>query len=111
MGVIYGEIVPKLEEGFNTFGVYSNYESDHNGEFDVSACSNQKTSESKEIILKSGKYLIFAGTGEMPAAVIETWGKIWSYFSSDNCTEERLYQTDYEFYKSASEVEVYIGIK
>lgn len=107
----YVDIIPKLKENFNTFGVYSNYESDHNGEFDVSACSDQKVSESKEIVLKSGKYLVFTGTGEMPATVIETWGRIWSYFGNDDSVEERLFQTDYEIYKGNSEVEIYIGIK
>ncbi|MCT4640980.1 MAG: GyrI-like domain-containing protein [Bacteriovoracaceae bacterium] len=107
----YKDIFVNLSAGTSIIGVYSNYESDQNGAFDVSACSDQKINGLNKITLKSGNYLVFTGKGEMPNAVINTWKEIWDYFSNDNCIEKRIFQTDYELYKGPSEVEIYIGIK
>lgn len=109
-GHFYEQIAPKMKEGSKVYGVYSHYESDYNGEFDVSACVDQKVIGTKKLVLKSGKYLVFSGKGEMPLAVIEAWKKIWKYFASENIAEKRLYETDYEYYKSPTEVEIYIGV-
>ncbi|MCR9816756.1 GyrI-like domain-containing protein [Vibrio parahaemolyticus] len=85
----YSNAAPKLNEKSKVFGIYTNYESD----------------------FTSGKYVTFAASGEMPQAVIDLWGKVWSYFSSENCLYKRAYTTDFEYYKSAHEVEIFIAVR
>lgn len=107
----FTEIAPSLEVNSKVYGLYSNYESDASGEFDVTACTNQKNNTSKLVTIKKGKYLVFSAKGEMPQTVIDIWGNIWNYFTRNDREYERAYLTDFEFYKSSDEVEVYIGIK
>jgi len=112
----FDEKVPvDYKNGACVYGVYFNYESDALGEFSVLAGADKLSTENladlEDIILQSGKYMVFKNTGEMPQAVIETWGEIWAYFSDQNLEYQRAYLTDFEFYKNQNEVEVYIGIK
>lgn len=111
----YQEVAPALQEGASVFGVYYNYESDASGEFSVMAGSD-KVEESKHtnlenVAIKPGKYLVFKETGEMPQVVIDTWAKIWDYFSADTQAYQRAYTTDFELYKSPNEIEIYIAVK
>lgn len=113
--LFYQDLGPKLEDGANIYGVYTNYQSDMNGEYDIIACTNglpnYESAELVEIKVETGKYLLFKGKGEMPEAVISVWGEIWSYFSAENCVHTRAYTTDFEYYKSDSEIEIYIAIQ
>ena len=96
------------------YGVYYDYESDMNGEFavlvgkaiDAPVEANHFTS----LELEAGKYLKFTAQGEMPQCVIDLWGQVWGYFGTNDCPHQRRYQTDFEVYLSATEVEIYIGI-
>lgn len=106
----FAEIAPTLEKSSKIYGLYSNYESDASGEFDLTACTDQKAYNSKIVTLKKGKYLVFSAKGVMPQVVIDTWGDIWNYFSNDS-KYSRTYLTDFELYKSSDEIEIYIGIK
>lgn len=99
----------------NVYGVYTNYESDVTGLFDVYACTDNPMvaglDEVKTVTLQSGNYLKFSGAGEMPQAVIDTWGEVWAYFTSTDCSHTRAYTTDFEVYTSPNEVEIYIAIQ
>jgi len=98
------------------YGVYYNFESDANGEFDV--LTGYKTSSDKldAIKIQKGKYLVFNKTFEETddntriQAIIETWGKIWEYFSNEDSQYKRVYKTDFEYYKGQNEIEIYISI-
>ena len=98
------------------YGVYYNYESDANGEFDVLA--GYKTSHDKldTVKIQKGKYLVFNKTFENTddntriQAIIETWGNIWEYFSNESSQYKRMYKTDFEYYKDPYEIEIYISI-
>ena len=111
----YSNAAPKLNEKSKVFGIYTNYESDFTGAFDVIACSDTLSpeilSDSVKVNVTSGKYVTFAASGEMPQAVIDLWGKVWSYFSSENCLYKHAYTTDFEYYKSAHEVEISIAVR
>jgi predicted transcriptional regulator YdeE len=82
------------------------------GEFDVLVGVEELEISDKltSVTLEEGKYLCFESKGEMPQAVIETWGEIWAYFSDENCKEKRAYGTDFEVYLSQNEAEIYIGV-
>ena len=103
----------KLTANSKVYGVYTNYESDVSGEFDVIACSDDlsiKAPDALSVTTTAGRYLVFTGEGEMPDAIIDLWGEIWQYFSSDDCAHTRTYTSDFEYYKSANEVEIAIAI-
>jgi len=102
------------QNGARVYGVYYDYETDASGEFSVLAGAD-KVKASKitlqEITLPAGDYLLFSGKGDMPQAVIDTWMKVWDYFSEDKQPKhKRAYTTDFEYYKNESEVDIYIAI-
>ena len=109
----FAEILPTF--GTNPpplYGVYSNYESDAFGEFDVLVGADvlEESDGFKSVTLEAGKYLVFTAKGELPQAIIETWGKVWKYFEDPSIDEVRSFKTDFELYKSADEAEIYIGV-
>ena len=114
IGALWGEyfakVLPTLPESSKGYGVYSNYESDAFGDFDVMAGAEIENEELATVTLQEGTYLCFKAEGELPQAVIDTWGEIWNYFADENCSEIRVFKTDFELYLSESEAEVYIGI-
>ncbi len=108
----FKDLVPRFNDSSTVFGVYTNYESDASGEFDVIAGSNTLSSyeETQEAEILSGKYLVFEKEGEMPNAVIELWSEVWNFFENEGCGYTRNFKTDFEKYIGSSKVEVYIGI-
>lgn len=110
----FTNIIPTLESTTSLFyGVYTNYESDSMGEFDI-LVGVEEVSTSDEmsmVTLEEGTYLCFKAKGELPQAVIATWGEIWAYFSDEHCKDVRVYKTDFEKYISEDQAEIYIGVK
>jgi len=105
------------KDGEKVYGVYYNFESDANGEFDVLAGYEKENEKLDKVTIQKGKYLVFNKIFEENnnairiQAVIETWGKIWEYFSDENSQYKRVYKTDFEYYKNQNEIEIYISIK
>ena len=62
--------------------------------------------------LVAGRYRMFVAQGQMPQALIETWGQIWNNFTGEG-EDERAYTTDYEVHdmNNDTRVEVYIALK
>lgn len=98
-------------------GVYTDYESDYNGDYTLIICKEVADYDNipeefhkKEI--EEGKYLRFSAEGEMPGVVFEAWKYIWEYFSN-NSQYERAYNTDFEKYSKLrhDKVEIFISIK
>ena len=111
-GTFQDNIYPKIERHATIYSVYSNYESDMKGEFDVllGADIMPFALANETVEIQEGEYLVFEVTGDLPQGIIETWGKIWEYFSDINTKEKRAYQTDFERYTFNDEVHIYIGI-
>ena len=91
------------------FGVYSDYESDLNGDYKVTLAV-EVTKPKKAMIIEDQRYLVFDKKGELPDIVIETWKEIWDYFEN-NSEYERAYAVDFEKYSKREEVEIFISIK
>lgn len=89
------------------FGVYSNYESDAHGAFDVTA--GVAVSQGGTVDVPAGDYLVFTGTGEMPGGVLEAWQRAWAYFDA-HPEVKRRYQSDFEAYTSPTDVTIWIGV-
>jgi predicted transcriptional regulator YdeE len=91
------------------YGVYSNYTSDVNGDYDVTV-GVEVTKSKKAIVIEDEKYLVFKNEGELPQVVIDTWKEIWDYFEN-NDEYKRKYSIDFEHYTKEDEIEIYISIE
>ncbi len=111
----FADVAPKLSEKSHVYGVYTNYETDWTGAFDVLVCSDTLQAgdfaDSVKGKIEAGQYLVFTAKGKMPQIVIELWEEILKYFDSESCSHQRAYTTDFEYYKSENEVEIYIALK
>ncbi|WP_440531978.1 GyrI-like domain-containing protein [Variovorax sp. YR566] len=90
------------------FSVYSAYESDAHGAFDVTAGVAVSGSEGSRAV-EAGDYLVFTGHGEMPQMVIATWQRIWQYFEA-HPEVARRYRSDFEAYEGPDKVAIHIGV-
>ncbi len=109
---VFAAIKNKVNE--RSIGLYSNYESDFTGDYDMTvAC---EVSDNKEIpngtvvkTIPTGKYAKFIVRGDMQKAVYEFWQKLW------NMDLERSYTCDFEEYVNAdaanAEIHIYIALK
>jgi predicted transcriptional regulator YdeE len=101
-------------EGARVYSVYFNYESDASGDYTMLAGADKVESSDlalQQVEIQAGNYLVFSRSGSVPQIVFETWAEIWTYFSKENCPHTRAYTTDFEFYKSQSDIEIHIAIK
>ena len=88
----------------NIYCVYSNYESDHTGEYNYligyEIKNVQKFDNSKIIIQKieTSKYsLIETEKGQIQKVLVDAWEKIWK-MDTVELGGKRLFKTDYELY-------------
>jgi predicted transcriptional regulator YdeE len=98
-------------------GVYSQYESDAMGAFDVTAgvpsdaiASVVAPANTQTVQIQAGQYLVFRGKGAMPQAVMDAWGQIWQHFVQPRTDVARVYRTDFEQYIGADEVAIHVGV-
>ena len=97
------------------YGVYTDYESDHNGAYTliIGKESNTELSDHEVLVskrLSAGEYLKFERRGKLLDAVIETWKEIWAYFEGA-AEYERVYTADFEEYTSEEGVCIYVAVK
>jgi predicted transcriptional regulator YdeE len=119
IGPLWKEFDDQVEvdykNGNRVYGVYSNYESDAAGEYSILAGTDQldvnTSAKLEEIVIPSGKYLVFTAKGDIPRIVIDTWERVWEYFSKKDAEYERSYTTDFEYYVNQNEIEVCIAVK
>ena len=110
------EIYEKVLKGTPVYGVYTGYESDYTGYFDVSAAV-EKSNDSghraniQVITLQKGQYLKFTPKTTGENQVRELWEQVWTFFSDEQQGLARTYTTDYEVYYPNKEIELYIAIK
>lgn len=96
------------------FGVYSGYESNEHGAFDVTAGVAvpppvAPVAGAVQVTVLEGRYLVFTGQGAMPQTVIETWVEVWRYFSQHPAIRRR-FGTDFEAYEGPDKVDIHIGV-
>lgn len=89
------------------FGVYSGYESDARGAFDVTA--GVAVTQGATVDVEAGDYLVFPAEGPVPLSVLGAWQRVWQYFEA-HPEIQRLYRTDFEAYSSPTKAAVYIGV-
>lgn len=106
--------IPNRKPDSFIYGVYSDYETDHNGLYTVTAgyevTSDPSDNELSVKKIEKGDYLVFKNKGPMPQVIYETWQAIWRYFEL-NPDVVRAYKTDFEMCPNLEECCVFIGIK
>ena len=106
-----------------TYSVYTDFESNENGEYTyfigevVSSLESQDLDKFETITIPSSRYMKFTTEpGAMPEVVINAWQDIWKMDESD-FEGKRRYIADFEIYDgrsldpSNSIVDIYIGIE
>jgi len=110
--------LPLRGDDGRVFGVYSAYESNQHGAFDVTAGVSVSAPDLVQlqdvpgaacVHIEGGDYLVFTGEGEMPQMVIDTWMRVWQYFS-ENPQIRRRFSTDFEAYEGPDKVAIHIGV-
>ncbi|SCK59193.1 Predicted transcriptional regulator YdeE, contains AraC-type DNA-binding domain [Variovorax sp. HW608] len=102
------EKTPHRVDDMRLFGVYSDYETDAHGAFDITtgvAVADGPAS----VRIEGGNYLVFSARGEMPRMVIDLWDTIWAYFEA-HPEIRRCYRSDFEAYSGPNEVAIHIGV-
>ena len=89
------------------FGVYSGYESDASGAYDLTV--GVAVTQGAAVTVEAGDYLVFPADGPVPFSVLAAWQRVWQYFDA-HPEVRRRYRTDFEAYSSPSEAAVYIGV-
>ncbi|CNH77112.1 GyrI-like domain-containing protein [Yersinia pekkanenii] len=109
-GNIEDEITGRVPDS-PVVAVYSNYESDMKGYYDVTAgvIVDKGNPDYNNVIIAAGKYLMFEAKGSMPSALIQAWGDVWRFFEKHQ-EIKRSYLSDFEQYCGAEEVQIHIGI-
>ena len=116
---IQTEIPDKV--GSNIYAVYSDYASDHNGEYTyvIGAMVKDGTAPPEGMVairIPAGQYAVLTtDRGPLPKVVPGTWQKIFKL--EDDGKLKRAYRTDFEIYDQRTQdpqngqVDIYIGIK
>ena len=105
---IYKTTFNKANSDF-MYGVYSDYESDVNGNYKITV-GVEVTKPKNAIVIEDKKYLVFTKQGELPMVVVELWEEIWDYFEK-NSDYERAFEIDFEKYAKEDEIEIFVSIK
>ncbi len=102
------ESTPHRTGDSRIFGVYTAYESDAHGAFDLTV-GVAVSGGTGGVSVEAGDYLVFTGQGEMPHMVIATWQRIWQYFETHPDIARR-YRSDFEAYEGPDKVAIHIGV-
>jgi predicted transcriptional regulator YdeE len=113
---VYGA-VPGTDPASPVYGVYTAYESDHDGAYTLTAgialqAGAISPQDYAEVRIAPGDYLVFEATGPMPQCVIGAWQQVWAYFVAGGAkpTYTRSYTSDFEECTSDTAVRLYIAV-
>jgi predicted transcriptional regulator YdeE len=100
-----------------TIAAYTNYQSDHMGEYSYLVGAEVKKLGSVPagmvaLRIEPANYVIFESRGPMPQALIDTWGTIWNNFLEASA-HRRAYLADFEIHNAdtPSQVPIFIGVR
>lgn len=110
----FGQLEKKLGAFGPPLGVYSAYDSDVNGSFQILAgreipSSARVSAPLQEVSIPAGTYLVFESAGPLPGSVVAGWKAVWAHFEKPG-TPRRAYTCDFEIYPSDHEVEIWIAV-
>jgi predicted transcriptional regulator YdeE len=96
-------------------GVYSAYESDVTGSYQILVGREVPTPASPApplqlVSLPEARYLVFRRSGSLPQMVIDGWQDVWAYFAGKDAPA-RAYSFDFEIYPNATSVEIWVAVR
>ena len=102
-------------------GVYSAYESDVSGPFQIIAGREVTPNAAvaaplQSVSVPAGEYLVFQSSGSLPESVIRGWQDVWAYFARPRPRRRpdapaRAYTYDLEIYPNFESVEIWVAIE
>jgi predicted transcriptional regulator YdeE len=103
IGALWGKLLSRTDEApwaDAPVGVYHDYESDHHGPYTLFVGypmrAGAAVSAGWEVLdVPETECLVFRAEGEIPAALIEAWERIWAHFD-DDAAHVRDYTFDVE---------------
>jgi len=95
-----------------TIAVYSAYESDVSGSYQI--LIGREVARSAPIAgpavdIAPGTYLVFKFSGPLPGVVIDGWRAVWAFFERPDAPT-RAYTADLEVYVEPERVEIWIAV-
>jgi predicted transcriptional regulator YdeE len=113
---VYGA-VPGTDPASPVYGVYTAYESDHDGAYTLTAGialtpDAAPPEDYAEVRIAPGDYLVFEAVGPMPQCVIAAWQQVWHYFAAADAKPayQRRYTSDFEECISDTAVRLHIAV-
>ena len=96
-------------------GVYSEYESDATGSYQLLVGREIRTLAKpapplQTVSLQEASYLVFRRSGSLPQMVIDGWQDVWAYFAGKDAPA-RAYSFDFEIYPDATHVEIWVAVR
>jgi len=111
------EQIPNKAHKKVVLGVYTHYDSDHNGKYSLILGTEVTTLDDIPegmvgITAVPAKYLEFNAEGPVPDIVVSSWQYIWKYFSQ-HTEYQRTYTTDFEVYDAGKpeKVTLFVAVK
>lgn len=92
----------------SVFGVYHNYESNYQGDYDLSVAIATDQHDNGTITL-GDHYREFKVTMNQPSSIVEAWKSIWQMEEKGEL--QRQYDADYEEYRTNGTVSIFISLK
>jgi predicted transcriptional regulator YdeE len=107
------ESIPNAVEG-TVFSLYTHYESDHNGAYDVilgKSVAPGTESPAGMIVehIPAATYLVFPAESRAPEQIMAAWQSVYCYFDEPG-TPKRAFTVDFERYTEKG-VELFIAIQ
>ena len=98
-----------------TLAVYSRYESDASGSYQLLVGRELRgrapDGDALETeMIPQGEYLVFSCPGPLPQAVIDGWRTVWSFFERPEAPA-RAYTADFEVYSDSQPVEIWVATR
>ncbi|EOL45940.1 GyrI-like domain-containing protein [Enterococcus caccae] len=98
--------VPAMQLIGEFYAVYSNYDSNFKGDYDL-LVGNEQAEFPDTSVLQTGEYVEIPVEVASPEGVGATWQKIWE----DTALEQRrTYQSDAEHYKEDGTIVIYLSV-
>lgn len=105
--------IPEQVDSSVVYGVYSDYESDQTGEYDLliglQSTAKEKPANYEMVTIQEGKYLVFPVLEASPVGIKDTWAGVEGYFDHTD-THKRAFTTDFEIYQGRSDIAIYISV-
>ncbi|PZL75201.1 hypothetical protein CI088_05560 [Enterococcus plantarum] len=98
--------VPEMQLEGEFFAVYSNYESNFEGDYDLLIGSERANFPESSIIF-TGQYVAIPVKESSPKGVGQAWQKIWK---DEALEKRRTYLSDAEHYKADGTIAIYLSV-